>query len=155
MLHFFYLPSFLSAISWAEPDLRGKTGGRVASLYPVLSCCKIFAVQSNCTISSVTLTPIQHFAEVCRRAARVRARYCFLGSSYPTLKPEQLDVLLNFVKGRDVFAILPTGFGKSLCYACLPRTFDEILSKERGYYIVVVVTPLLAIMNDQVRLGCV
>ena len=33
---------------------------------------------------------------------------------YPVLKPEQLDVLVNFVKGRDVFAVLPTGFGKSL-----------------------------------------
>ena len=74
---------------------------------------------------------------------------------YPVLKPEQLDVLFTFVKGRDVFAVLPTGFGKSLCYACLPRTFDEILNEERGYCIVVVVTPLLAIMKDQVRLGCV
>lgn len=74
---------------------------------------------------------------------------------YPMLKPEQLDVLLTFVKGRDVFAVLPTGFGKSLCYACLPRAFDDILNKERGYSIIVVVTPLLAIMKDQVRLGCV
>ena len=87
----------------------------------------------------------------------VRESICFAAKElgYPVLKPEQLDVLLTFVKGRDVFAILPTGFGKSLCYACLPRTFDEILSKERGYCIVVVVTPLLAIMNDQVRFDCV
>ena len=69
---------------------------------------------------------------------------------YSTLKPEQLDVILQFVKGRDVFAVLPTGFGKSLCYACLPSTFDKVLKKERGYSIVIVVTPLLAIMDDQV-----
>lgn len=69
---------------------------------------------------------------------------------YPSMKPEQLEVVLQFVKGRDVFAVLPTGFGKSLCYACLPSTFDRVLQKERGYSIVVVVTPLLAIMKDQV-----
>ena len=39
---------------------------------------------------------------------------------YQTLKEEQLDVITSFVKGKDVFAVLPTGFGKSLCYACLP-----------------------------------
>ena len=73
---------------------------------------------------------------------------------YSVLKHERLDVLLTFVKGRDVFATLPTGFGKCLCYACLPRTFDEILSKERGYCIVVVVTPLLAVMKNQARHAC-
>ena len=70
---------------------------------------------------------------------------------YHTLKLEQLDMVFQFVKGRDVFAVLPTRFGKSLCYACLPSTFDKILKKERGYSIIVVVTPFLAIMNDQVR----
>ena len=39
---------------------------------------------------------------------------------YPDLKPEQQDVVETFVKGHDVFAVLPTGFGKSLCFACLP-----------------------------------
>lgn len=65
------------------------------------------------------------------------------------MKPAQVEVVLNFVRGRDVFAILPTGFGKSLCSACLPAAFDAINKKERGHSITVVVTPLLAIMKDQ------
>ena len=35
---------------------------------------------------------------------------------YPELKPEQLEVVETSVKGRDVFAVLPTGYGKSLCF---------------------------------------
>ena len=49
---------------------------------------------------------------------------------YPDLKPEQFDVIFNFVKGRDVFAVLPTGFGKTLRYASLAVIFDKILEKE-------------------------
>ena len=33
---------------------------------------------------------------------------------YNTIKKEQLDVVVQFLQWRDVFAILPTGFGKSL-----------------------------------------
>ena len=33
--------------------------------------------------------------------------------SIPTLKQEQEDVLVEFLGGKDVLAILPTGFGKS------------------------------------------
>ena len=32
------------------------------------------------------------------------------------LKQEQLDVIVQFALGKDVFAVLPTGYGKSLCY---------------------------------------
>ena len=35
-------------------------------------------------------------------------------------RPEQLEVVENFVSGRDVFFSLPTGGGKSFCFACLP-----------------------------------
>ena len=70
---------------------------------------------------------------------------------YPSLKPEQLKVIQSFVSCRDVFAVLPTGFGKRLCYTCLPFTFDTMLVKERGHSIVIVVTLLLSIMKDQVR----
>ena len=69
---------------------------------------------------------------------------------YSALKSEQLGVSVEFMLGRDVFAILPTGFGNSLCYAVLPWAFDKFLKNERGHSIVIVVTPLLAIIEDQV-----
>ena len=51
-----------------------------------------------------------------REAARSVAKE--LG--YPNLKPERLEVVETLVKGRDVFGVLPTGYGKSLCFGCLP-----------------------------------
>ena len=31
---------------------------------------------------------------------------------YKEIKPEQLQVVAGILRGRDVFAVLPTGFGK-------------------------------------------
>ena len=47
---------------------------------------------------------------------------------YSVLKAEQLKVVFQFVSGKDVFAVLPTGYGKSLCFAifCLPFVFDSV-----------------------------
>ena len=67
---------------------------------------------------------------------------------YKELKDLQMDVILSFVSGKDVFAVLSTGFGKSLCYGCLPKLFD-ILHQTQYPSIVIVVTPLIAIMEDQ------
>ena len=48
---------------------------------------------------------------------------------------------------------LPTGFGKCLCYGCLSLVFDELFGTENKLIVVVVVvTPLKAIMHDQVSL---
>ena len=66
---------------------------------------------------------------------------------YQAPKKEQYEIIQAFLSGRDVFGVLPTGFGKSLCYACLPVVFDEFLIEPS---IIVVVTPLVAIMKDQV-----
>ena len=70
---------------------------------------------------------------------------------YLGLKELQLKVVVSFVTGNDIFAVLPTGYGKSLCYACLPGTFDLVhhCTPEESS-IVVVVTPLTAIIEDQV-----
>ena len=67
---------------------------------------------------------------------------------YSTLREKQKEVLLNILSGNDVFAVLPTGYGKSLCYSCLPKAWDCLLQTEGC--IVIVVTPLLAIIKDQV-----
>ena len=67
------------------------------------------------------------------------------------LKDKQRKVILSFVKGEDVFVVLPTGFGKSLCFACLPLIFDRV--REDGLSsIIIIITPLIAIMKDQVSL---
>ena len=76
----------------------------------------------------------------CRQAA--------LSIGYPELKAEQLEAMKMFVSGRDVFVVLPTGFGKSLIFASLPLVFDTLNATSGS--VIVVVTPLTAIMKDQV-----
>ena len=67
------------------------------------------------------------------------------------LKELQLKVITAIVASLDVFAVLPTGYGKSLCYASLPLLFDHLYQlKDSQSSIVIVVTPLTAIMEDQV-----
>ena len=68
------------------------------------------------------------------------------------LKAEQAAAISKFASGKDVFVALPTGYGKSLCYCCLPYVFDRLKSVEKQS-IVVVVSPLVALMKDQVA-GC-
>ena len=41
---------------------------------------------------------------------------------------DQVLVVTKFVEGNDVFLSLPTGTGKSICYACLPGVFDGLSS---------------------------
>ena len=75
-----------------------------------------------------------------------------VGSSlgYARLKEEQYAVIKDLIDGQDVFAALPTGFGKSVCFACLPGVFDAIMNSDNS--VVVVLSPLIVIMKDQVIL---
>ena len=68
---------------------------------------------------------------------------------YGALKEEQTEAISQFVSGRDVFVALPTGYGKSLCYCCLPYVFDYLRSVD-NQSIVLFVNPLVALMKDQV-----
>jgi len=65
------------------------------------------------------------------------------------VKDLQRKIIYDIIAGRDVFATLPTGYGKSLCYRCLPLLFDEIY-KPNESAIVCVASPLLGIIEDQV-----
>jgi len=60
---------------------------------------------------------------------------------YDAFRPLQQEIMEASLEGRDVLAILPTGGGKSLCYQ-LPALQREGLT--------VVVSPLIALMKDQV-----
>ena len=67
-----------------------------------------------------------------------------------TLKDKQKEAICSFVNGRDFFVILPTGYGKTLCYVLLPYVFDHLRGKTRSS-IVICVSPLISLMMDQVK----
>jgi ATP-dependent DNA helicase RecQ len=60
---------------------------------------------------------------------------------YGAFRPHQEEIMRAFLAGRDVFALLPTGGGKSLCFQ-LPAIVQPGLT--------VVISPLIALMKDQV-----
>ena len=70
-----------------------------------------------------------------------------------TLKSQQSEAIFQFLHGRDVFVALPTGYGKSLCYMALPCIFDR-LRGVTNQSVVLVVSPLVALMADQVAQCC-
>ena len=47
-------------------------------------------------------------------------------TGYMQLKPKQQEAIKGFVSGKDVFASLPTGYGKSVIYDILPSLFNNI-----------------------------
>ena len=68
----------------------------------------------------------------------------------PSLNEHQKSAIRKIVfQSKDVFVNLPTGFGKSLIYQALPLAFDHT-TKLSGH-IVVVVSPLVSLMEDQVK----
>ena len=67
------------------------------------------------------------------------------------LLPEQQEAIKAFFKGKNVFVNLPTGFGKSLIFQSLPIVADIVSGKPRGSSVIVVISPLRSLMEDQVQ----
>ncbi|MEQ1877780.1 MAG: ATP-dependent DNA helicase RecQ, partial [Bdellovibrionia bacterium] len=60
-----------------------------------------------------------------------------------TFRKGQLGIIESVVARKDTLAVMPTGGGKSLCYQLPALYFDGL---------VVVVSPLISLMKDQVRI---
>ena len=56
-------------------------------------------------------------------AAGIEAVACIVSAEagYNNLKQEQVQAVVEFVCGRDVFVSLPTGYSMSLIYGSLPE----------------------------------
>ncbi len=61
---------------------------------------------------------------------------------YERFRPMQEEIIAEALSGKDLLAILPTGGGKSICFQVPSLLRDGIT---------LVITPLIALMRDQVR----
>ena len=81
-------------------------------------------------------------------------KYGLQKMDYDHIKPEQLSAVQSVLRGNSVFMSVPTGFSKLLVYQLLPLCAESLLQSsgqtEPTTPIVVVVSPLLSLMHDQV-----
>lgn len=59
---------------------------------------------------------------------------------YDSLRDKQTTIIKNFIKGKDVVGLLPTGYGKSMCYLIPPLVKKKIIF---------IISPLISLMEDQ------
>jgi ATP-dependent DNA helicase RecQ len=77
----------------------------------------------------------------------VSAAHTVLSSvfGYQHFKGQQREVIEHVADGGDALVLMPTGGGKSLCYQV-----PAIVRHQQGHGVTVVVSPLIALMHDQV-----
>lgn len=76
---------------------------------------------------------------------------------YDDFRPPQAEIIDSVLAGRDTLALMPTGGGKSLCFQvptmvmCAENTQRCSVYGEEGQGLCLVITPLIALMKDQVE----
>jgi len=59
---------------------------------------------------------------------------------FDSLKDKQMEIVTNFIKKKDVIGLLPTGYGKSMCYLVPPLVKKKVIF---------IISPLISLMEDQ------
>lgn len=76
---------------------------------------------------------------------------------YDDFRPLQAEIIDSVLAGRDTLALMPTGGGKSLCFQvptmvmCAENAQRCSVYEEEGQGLCLVITPLIALMKDQVE----
>lgn len=65
---------------------------------------------------------------------------------YSAFRGEQEAILTRVMAGKDTLAMMPTGMGKSLCFQ-----FPAKVRAQSQHEVVLVISPLIALMEDQVH----
>lgn len=65
---------------------------------------------------------------------------------YSKFRGLQQEIVTQTIEGKDALVLMPTGGGKSLCYQ-----IPAIVRQQHGLGITLVISPLIALMHDQVR----
>lgn len=62
------------------------------------------------------------------------------------LKEKQIESLKAAYEGKDLLAVLPTGYGKSIIFQAVPFLLGE---RDKAKKLIIVITPINSIMVDQ------
>ena len=112
-------------------------GGRDSLQYPTLySLPEIWRHQSDCSIreQSHVYAYAKHITTHQLPVAYAWPKkpwkeICWLENCWPSMKQEQVYVARAFLEGKAVFAVLPTGVGKSLHVLCMPTCSTRYLEE--------------------------
>src|SRR5947207_3131492 len=63
--------------------------------------------------------------------------------NYDDFKPHQYHIINDIINTKDVIAVMPTGYGKSLCFQIPPIVTGELA---------IVISPLISLMDDQMMI---
>lgn len=104
------------------------------TIFPFATQASMVGAQPDFMYTPVMLTPTDHRPPI---EQILKDRF-----GLDSFRPGQLDVIRSVLERRDTLAVMPTGSGKSLCYQLPALHFGGL---------VLVISPLIALMNDQVR----
>ncbi|HSK12371.1 MAG TPA: DEAD/DEAH box helicase, partial [Phnomibacter sp.] len=116
-----------------KPAVKRKTSAKAEVTEPVVKAAKKTATKSN-NGKPVSVSPYS-----IDQLSKSLNEYFGFGN----FKGLQLEAIQSLLSGKDTFVIMPTGGGKSLCYQ-LPGLICEGVA--------IVVSPLIALMKNQVDL---